>query len=997
MKYSDTNQINLQEILLSALPGASWLMKRDDKPIICCAYRTEEVLGISVEELMKNPSLLESCISVEDRKRVKETLAQLAKDGDTVSIEYRIESKGNEKQWVCESRFLKKVDGVLYEGASIVNLQKDLTQISELSYSGSFLDGISGHSLQSFYILDKKHNIIGINEVGRQLIRELIGTEPQIGNPMLDYILPENKESFLRGLAVAREQGSVRWSSRINVGKKERWLEMYYASIYNLNGKPKGFIVTSRDITLERLEELRNRERDELYRNVVEMANDGMCIVQDGILRFANPILRKWLGVGDLPAEDIHIDQYVEPDFVETVFHHHLARTEGKEVPREYEVSIKRAGGESMPVEIIGNLINYRGRPASFAMVRDLRERKKREKELEEAHQQFQALVEKSPLGIYIYQGEKFIYANPQTAQLLGFSSVEKMGPEIDLFKYIHPEDIKKAKQNIRQRLKNPDRRLSYTLRAFRKDGSQRYVEVYDILTSVNGKPAIIGMIIDNTEKIIAEELLRESEAMYRQFFEDDITGDFVVSPNRTLLQCNNRYVEILGYDSKEELYEVAMKELYPQPGLCDKLMDLLEEKGKLSNLELEMRRKDGRKIIIRQNVVADFDEDGNIRQIRGYLYDVTELIEGREKIRENEERLQLALQAGGLGLYDVDLEANRMIVNEQYERTFGKVPDQFSEQEKAWLRRLHPDHHTLVSRKFEKLKQGKEDNLSLTYLVQLGDELIWVQEWARIISRSKNGKAKRVVGALRNVTDEMNKELERLNLIDELRKQNVNLKQFSYIVSHNVRKHVANLMGLFDMIEQQLIAPDEQERIFRMISKSIKDLEEVILDLDDILYIREGKGARTEEVDIPRVLRQVEKTLKKEIRQTGAELIIDLDVDKIWGVKSYIQSILYNLVSNALKYRHEERKPSIRISTHHTNHHIRLEVKDNGIGINLKREKKKLFLLYSRLHLDRNGRGVGLYTVKTQVEFMGGSIDVEGQPGKGCTFIVTLPANPIL
>ncbi len=997
MINSVIDQIHIQKILLSNMPGASWLMKRDKKPVMLCAYGTDQILGIAEEELMQKPELLEACICKNDRKRVKMAFEKLSIELDSITMEYRVELKHGKTQWVRESRFLKEVDGKLYEGASILNIQKDVAHLSELDPSDTLADSISGHSLQSVYLLDKDLKIRGINRVGRQLIRELTGSEAEIGDLMMDYILPENQDSFLRGLAEAREQGNVRWSSRTDAGDKERWMEMYYASIKDREGQLRGYIMTARDITQERLEELQNRQREELYRNVVEMAHDGIAIVQNGIVVYANPRLREWLHVGDMPAEDIRIDKYVQPEFVEMAFNYHYARIAGQEVPREYEIVIKGEKGEQVPVEIIGSVIQFRGRPASLVVIRNLRERKRREKELEEAHQKFQALVEKSPLGIYIYQDEKFIYINLRTARILGFDSVEEMGPEINLFKYIHPEDIGIARKNIRQRLRDPEHKLSYTLRAFRKDGTQRYIEVYDILTTINGKPAIIGTIIDNTEEIIAEELLRKNEAMYRQFFDEDITGDFISTPEGKLIRCNDRFTDILGFESEKELYSIHMESLYPKPEIREWIMKELHKKGELKDVEVKMRRKDGEEIVVRENIIADFDDNGNIKLIRGYLYDITELLEGREKIRENEERLKLAIQATGLGLYDVDLEKNRMIVNEQYELTFGKVPEFFTEHEQQWLDRIHPDHFALVSQEFEKLKKGKVDNLSLTYLVRLKEEEVWVHEWVRIISRTKNGKARRVVGALSNVTEEMNKELERLNLIDELRKQNVNLKQFSYIVSHNVRKHVANLMGLFEIVEQQLVTPDEQERIFRMISKSIKDLEEVILDLDDILYIREGKGARSEEVDIPKVLRQVEKTLEKDIRQSGAELILNLEVDKIWGVKSYIQSIFYNLVSNALKYRHHARKPEIRITTQRINHTVRLEVRDNGIGIDMQRERKKLFVLYSRLNFDRDGRGVGLYTVKTQVEFMGGSIDVEGRPGEGCTFIVSLPVSPVL
>ncbi len=993
----ESDQIHIQELLLSNLPGASWLMKRDKKTRMLCAFGTQKILGVAEEDVMQKPALLEECICKEDRKQVLEAFGKLSRKLNSITMEYRVKLKSGDSHRVRETRFLKEVDGEFYEGAFIINIQKDVAHLSELDSSDSFAESISGHSLQSVYLLDKDLKIKGINRVGKQLIRELTGLEPEIGESMMNYILPENKASFNRGIVEAGLHGSVRWSVRMPVLGEERWMEMYYASLKSSSANIKGFLVTARDITAERMDEFHKRQRDELYRNVVEMAHDGIGIVQDGIMQYINPILREWLGVGDMPAEEVRIDKYVQPEFVEILFEHHFGRVSGKEVPREYEIMIRGAGNEPIPVEIIGSVIHYRGRPASLVMVRDLRDRKRRERELEEAHQKFQSLVEKSPFGIYIYQDERFIYINPRTAQILGFNSVEEMGPDINLFKYIHPEDIPIARKNIRQRLQTPDWRMSYTLRAFRKDGTERYIEVYDILTTINGKPAIIGTIIDNTERIIAEELLRKSEAMYRQFFDEDITGDFVIDQNGTLLQCNKRYVQILGYDSKEELYEVPMKEHYPEPGLCDRLLKLLAKRGKLSNLELRMLRKDGREIIIRQNVVAEYDEDGEIKLIRGYLYDITELIEGREKIRENEERLKLAIQATGLGLYDVNLDENSMIVNEEYELTFGRIPDHFTDHEQQWLRRIHPDHFALVNREFEKLKKGKVDNLSLTYLMRLKEEDVWVHEWARVISRTKDGKARRIVGALSNVTEEMHKEIERLNLIGELRKQNTNLNQFSYIISHNVRKHVANLMGLFEIIEQKLVTPEEQERIFQMISKSIKDLEEVILDLDDILYIREGKGARSEELDVSRILRQVEKTLEKDIRQSGAELILNLEVDKIWGVKSYIQSIFYNLVSNALKYRHHERKPEIRITTQRINHTVRLEVKDNGIGIDTQLEKKKLFILYSRLNFDRDGRGVGLYTVKTQVEFMGGSIDVEGKPGEGCTFIVSLPISPVL
>ena len=229
MINSVIDQIHIQKILLSNMPGASWLMKRDKKPVMLCAYGTDQILGIAEEELMQKPELLEACICKNDRKRVKMAFEKLSTELDSITMEYRVELKHGKTQWVRETRFLKEVDGKLYEGASILNIQKDVAHLSELDPSDTLADSISGHSLQSVYLLDKDLKIRGINRVGRQLIRDLTGSEPQIGDLMMNYILPGNQDSFLRGLAEAREQGNVRWSSRTDAGDKERWMEMYYA------------------------------------------------------------------------------------------------------------------------------------------------------------------------------------------------------------------------------------------------------------------------------------------------------------------------------------------------------------------------------------------------------------------------------------------------------------------------------------------------------------------------------------------------------------------------------------------------------------------------------------------------------------------------------------------------------------------------------------------------------------------------------------------------
>ena len=103
--------------------------------------------------------------------------------------------------------------------------------------------------------------------------------------------------------------------------------------------------------------------------------------------------------------------------------------------------------------------------------------------------------------------------------------------------------------------------------------------------------------------------------------------------------------------------------------------------------------------------------------------------------------------------------------------------------------------------------------------------------------------------------------------------------------------------------------------------------------------------------------------------------------------IAPYVESILYNLISNAIKYRDPERSPHIAIKTTHENEFVCLAVMDNGLGIDLKKYKQNIFSLYKRFHLHVEGKGLGLYLVKTQIEALGGRVEVRSEPNEGTTF----------
>jgi len=244
---------------------------------------------------------------------------------------------------------------------------------------------------------------------------------------------------------------------------------------------------------------------------------------------------------------------------------------------------------------------------------------------------------------------------------------------------------------------------------------------------------------------------------------------------------------------------------------------------------------------------------------------------------------------------------------------------------------------------------------------------------------------------SLEILLDEKSKNL--LSTNQELVNQNNELQQFSYTLSHNLRGPVASMLGLFTILR---MAETEEERnnFLTMLEHSTRSLETIIHDLNKIIDIRNDKFTLYETVSFEEELKLIRESLNSFITENEVHIDTDFQLPQITSVKAYVNSILYNLVSNAIQYRSPARKPHISITTTTLNGHAVLSVSDNGLGIDLSKFEDNLFKLYKRFHVHTQGKGLGLFLVKQQVEKLNGRIDVESKPDNGATFKVLLPVR---
>jgi signal transduction histidine kinase len=241
-------------------------------------------------------------------------------------------------------------------------------------------------------------------------------------------------------------------------------------------------------------------------------------------------------------------------------------------------------------------------------------------------------------------------------------------------------------------------------------------------------------------------------------------------------------------------------------------------------------------------------------------------------------------------------------------------------------------------------------------------------------------------------LTKEVNRQtqdLQQTNL--ELVEYNNRLEQFTYIISHNLRAPITRLVGLANILNYSK-DDTEKETIVNLMIKSTHDLDDCITDLNQILGIQKLSTQVYSKIKLDDLVIKVRYILEEELKETKCQLITDFQgAEDITSLPQYMESIFYNLISNAIKYRNPERTPVINIRSKYQDGKMRIDVVDNGLGIDMEKNRNNLFNLYKRFHFHVEGKGLGLYLVKTQVTALGGTIDVTSKPYEGTMFTILL------
>ncbi len=423
---------------------------------------------------------------------------------------------------------------------------------------------------------------------------------------------------------------------------------------------------------------------------------------------------------------------------------------------------------------------------------------------------------------------------------------------------------------------------------------------------------------------------------------------------------------------------------------LADAIAEL-RQNGKAFDLDLKLTTGKKNRIWIRLAAKPVADAEGNIVALRGMMQKIERhklkenfLIDIRNKITDQKFFLDETSAMSKVGGWEIDFGNNSLYWAEQTKAIYEVEPDYVPTVDES----LH--YYSFASR--EQLAKSISNLVDHHQAFDLELELttaknnkIWVRSNGKPIT-DKSGKLVKIRGVIQDISEQKQREMEVNQAMTLINDQNNKLKDFAYIVSHNLRSHTGNLKMIAEMIEMET-DPDIKMQWVDMIQQVSVSLSHTVNNLTGIVNFATAGKSR---ISFKDVFRHLQKTLNYKLQHEDVNLQADFSAcEYIDYVPAYLESIMLNLVTNAIKYKHPQRKPKVTILTYLDQNQPCLQVSDNGLGIDLQKHGNRLFKMNQTFHTSNDSRGIGLFITKNQVESMGGTIDVDSVLEEGTTFTV--------
>jgi len=812
--------------------------------------------------------------------------------------------------------------------------------------------------------IDKNRTILYISPS----VERLMGYRPEelIGQTVTDYIHPDDTERVVRETraAIDRHLLSVRLEYRYRHKNGEyHWFESESRILYDERGEYSGAVFASRDITDRKVTELALKNAEENYRTLVENSQSIIYTIRpDGIMTFVSPSWATLLG--HEPSE------VVDHDFRIFVHKDDIPRCEellkitvetGTMQPGvEYRVfhkdgSMRWHRSNVIPVFDNNNLVSFVGNAVDFT------DRKRAEEALRESEEKFRTIVDTTSEWIWEIDLEgRHTYSNAVVATILGYYP-EEIG-SANAFNLMHPEDRERARELFTSCIRERKGWRNVVFRWRHKDNSYRYLESNSIpIFDPSGKmTGFRGADRDITDRIHAEETLRESEAQYKQIFESFVDIYYETDTNGIVRVISPSVYALTGW-RPEELIGNSVMIVYLNPSDRQVLIERLERDPAVSGFEVMLKKRDGTPVPVSVNARIRYAASGEPYGILGSIRDITENVRARKAIQESETKYRRILENMQDAYFRVDRDGYLTMVSPSAARIYGYgSPDEMIGMPAASLYYGSEKRQEML----QKLQEGGGRIADITgEALRKDGTTFWVSLNVQFIV-DDDGRIDGTEGIVRDIT-------ERKMMDHAIQEANRKLNLLNSITRHDVANQLTVLQGF-----TQIAAMKESDPVIADFLSKIDATAQTIARQIEFTRTYQELGVQT-----PAWFRLDETIAKagiKEVTFSNTCRHTEIFADPM------LERVFFNIFENAI--RHGKRVTEIAVRCERAPDGLVIIAEDDGVGIPPE-EKEKIF--------DKGygkNTGFGLFLAKEILAITGITIRETGYMGIGARFEITVP-----
>ncbi len=478
------------------------------------------------------------------------------------------------------------------------------------------------------------------------------------------------------------------------------------------------------------------------------------------------------------------------------------------------------------------------------------------------------------------------------------------------------------------------------------------------------------------------------SELKFRTIFNQAAVGMVrVQTATGKFLETNQRFRELCGY-SESELNEMNFKEISDPSDINNNLVlmrQLLNGDIREYSLEKRLIQKSGNILWVKLSVSPLWKKDTPGNTHIAIIEDITERVAAQEELMRNEKRYRALVEHGAEIVTIFNNNGKTSYSSPAIEKLAGYSGSDLQSLNLKSL--IHPSDISELDTHIKKAIKFPNQPISGITLRAKNKFGEWRWTEATITNLLKDPAIKGFVGNFRDVSEKKEAEINLNKSFQLVMEQNRRLLNFSYIVSHNLRSHSSNIQAILNLYKTTDLE-EEKTNYIELLSKVGNALDVTLDDLNEVVSINTRIDLSIEPLSVNAFLNKTLQLLNVKIENKKAKIIRDIPEDMIVDFNpAYMESVLLNFFTNALRYNEKERPLIISIKGMKKDGSWVLSIMDNGIGIDLERHGDKIFGLYKTFTQTLNSRGVGLFITRNQIEAMGGSVEVESEVGVGSVF----------